>query len=92
MKGEGKGAGEKDSLGRVGDGRDRERRRRAGNIDRRRRQVMQDLADLAAVFMDVQLRGGGGVFDDRRGKLPGEPQIVMVPTKEEGLEQDGKKA
>jgi hypothetical protein len=92
MKGEGKGASGKDGLGRVGDGRDRERWWCTGNIDRSCRQVMQDLADLAAVCVVSELRYTSVVFENRRRQVSGERQIVVVPTKEDGLEQNSEQA
>ena len=84
--------GEKDRLDRRRDGSDRERRWSVGNVNRCRSQVMQNLADLATVFVVGELRCGGRVFEDRRWKTPGEGQIVVVPTKQDGLEQNGEEA
>ena len=59
-------------------GRDRERRRRGDEIDRRRGQVMQDLANLAAVLVVGDLQRRGRIFEDRRRKATGKIQLMMV--------------
>ena len=71
---------------------DSERRRGAGNIDRRGGQMMQDLTDLAAVSIVSELQRGCRLFEDWYGQAPGEGQIVVVPTKQDGLKQNGEKA
>ena len=53
---------------------------------------MQDLADLAAVFIAGKLRRGRRIFEDRRREMPGEMQIVMVPAEQDGLEQHREEA
>src|ERR1700722_14833327 len=64
-KGEGAGPGDSSGLARDRNTRDRKRRRRGCDIDRRRGQMMQDLADLAAVFVVRSLRRPGRGFDNR---------------------------
>ena len=65
--------------------RNSERRRRGREIDRRRSQVMQDLADLAAVLVLGDLRRSGGVFQYGRRQMAGEVQFVVMPTKDDRL-------
>ena len=71
-KGEGEGVGEEGGLDRNRGRSDSERRRGAGNIDRRGGQVMQDLADLAAVCVVSGLRRTSVVFENRRRQMSGE--------------------
>ena len=84
--------GEEGGLDRDRGGSDRGRWRGADNVNRRRCQVMQDLADLAAVFVVSELRRGGRAFENWYRETPREGQIVVMPSKQDGLEQKSEQA
>ena len=65
----------------------RKRRLSSDHINRRGVQMMEDLADLAAVLVVGRLRRDGRFFDDRNRQAAGDGQIVVMPAEQDRLEQ-----
>jgi len=61
-------------------------------IDRRRGQMVQDLANLAAVFVVRDLRRCRRVLDDRHRQPARKRQVMVMPGEQDGLEQDREEA
>jgi hypothetical protein len=91
-KREGEGAGDKNWIGRRG-WRCRQAGQRASHTVAGGRSLMvQDLANFAAVLVIDGLIGCGTVVNDRVLRLAANHQIVVVPAKEDRLEQEGEDA
>lgn len=99
--GRGRGSGVEGEVGAAGDDggfaldrvrRSCRRRCNGGEVNRRRGQLMQNLADLAAIFVVERLRRRSRVLDDRRAEMPGEDRVVVVPAEQDRLKQHRKQA
>ena len=60
-------------------------RQQHGKIGVRHPLMVQDLADLAAVFVVRRLRRRRGILDHNRGQMPGDREIVMMPPEQKSL-------
>ena len=92
MKGDRGGAADhrRIAVDRTGDNRTRRLDRR--KFDRRRGQMMQGLADLAAVFVVGDLRRGRMVLDNRHREPARERQVMVMPAEQDRLEQHREEA